>query len=96
MNNFSILASDVDESPGLCCTSKLRSCGDERGAECRRGAERVDERRRGNERVDECITAPETKFPSHRRPSTSKVNAHSYLAASGGHSKGVHHVSGDG
>ena len=96
VNKFSILASDDDESPGECCTSKhssriqcqSRRCGDERGDECRRG----------DERGDGCITAPDTKFPSHRRPGTSKLNAHqmSYLAASGGDSKGVHHVNGSG
>ena len=96
MIRFSMLAPDDDESPGKCCASKHtsriqcqpRRCGDERGDECRRG----------DERGDECITAPETKFSSHRRSGTSKLNAHqvSYLSASGGDSKGVHHVSGSG
>ena len=54
--------------------------------------------KRGDEPVDECITVSETKLASHRGSGTSKLNAHqvSYLAASGGDSRGVHHVRGDG
>ena len=54
--------------------------------------------RRGDERVDECITVSETKLSSHQGFRTLKMNAHqiSYLAATGGDKKGVHHVSGDG
>ena len=49
----------------------------------------------GDERVDDCITVSETTFPSRRGNGTSKLNAHqvSYLAASGGDGRGVHHVS---
>ena len=60
---------------------------------------RCQQQRCGDERVDECTTAPETKVSSHQRGSgPSKLSAHqvSYLAASGGDSKGVHHVSGSG
>ena len=48
--------------------------------------------------VDECITVSETKSSTHRGSGTSKLNAHqvSYLAASGGDSRGVRHVSGYG
>ena len=65
-----------------------RRCGDERVHECGRD----------DERVDECITVSETKLPCHRGCGTSKLNAHqvSYLAASVGDNRGVHHVSGDG
>ena len=86
VNKFSLLASDDDESPGECCTSERTSRMQCQSQRC------VDER------GDECITAPETKFPSHRISGTSELNAHqvSYLAASGGDSRGVHHVSGSG
>ena len=95
VNNIPILASDDDESPGECCASKHTTkipcqpwkCGGERGDECRCGDERVDE-----------FTTPDTKVSSHRGSDTLNLNAHqvSYLATSGGDSKGVHHVSGPG
>ena len=48
--------------------------------------------------VINALQLPATRFSNHRRSRTSKLNAHkvSYLAASGGDSKGVHHVSGPG
>ena len=96
VNRFSMLVLDDDESPGKCCASKHTSRIQCQPRRC--GDERVDECRRGDERVDQCSTAPETKFSSHRGSGTSKLNAHqvSYFAASGGDSKGVHHVSGSG
>ena len=86
VKNFSILAPDDNESPGECCASKHMS-----RIHCQ-------QRRCGGKRADEYITAPETKFSSHRGSGRSKLNAHqvSYLPASGGDSKGVHHVSGFG
>ena len=47
--------------------------------------------------LNECITI-ETKVSSQRGSGPSKWSAHqvSYLAASGGDSRGVHHVSGSG
>ena len=85
----------MNESPGECCASKHvtkiqcqpRKCGGEQGNECRCGDERVDE-----------FTAPDTKVSSHRGSDTLMLNAHqvSYLAMSGGDSKGVQHVSGPG
>ena len=87
VNKFSILASDEDESLGVCCTSEHTSRIQYQQRKC--GAERVDECRRGDERVDECITAPETTFSSQRGSGPSKSSA-----ASGGDSRGVHHVSG--
>ena len=50
----------------------------------------------GDERVDECSTA--LRQVSTRGSGPSKMSAHqvSYLAAPGGDSKGVHHVSGSG
>ena len=103
VNTFSILAPDDNELTGdrtSMPTSRDQcqqwKCGAEQADECRSGDERVDECRRGDEQVDECTTAPETKTSSHRGSNTLKLNAHqvSYLATSGGDSKGVHHVSG--
>ena len=86
LNEFSILAPDDNEFNGECCASKHTS------------RIRCQQRRYGDERADECITALETKFSSHRGSGTSQLSAYqvSYIAASGGDSKGVHHVSGSG
>ena len=94
VNKFSILALDDDES----LESVVLQNTHVKDSASTTEMERVDECRRGDERVDECITAPKTRFSSHRRSGTSKLNAHqvSYLATSGGDSKGVHHVSGSG
>ena len=86
-NKFSILAPDDNEFIGECCTSMHTS------------RSQLQQWRYGDERVDECIAAPETQVSSHQRGSgPSKLSAHqvSYLAASGGDSKGGHHVSGSG
>ena len=80
VNKLSILAPD-DEPPKNCCASNFTS-----KFQCQ-------PRRCGDERVDECI-APETKVSSQRVSGPSKLSAHqvSYFAASGGESRGVHHV----
>ena len=90
VNKFSILAPDDNHFTCEGCTPLHTS----RSQRCRR----VHECRRGDGRVDECITAPETTFSSHQGFGTSKLNVYQvpYLAASGGDSKGVHHVSGFG
>ena len=96
VNKFSILALDDNEFTGEGCTSLHTSRSQCQPWKC--GDERVDECRRDDERVDECSTVSETKSSTHRGSGTSKLNAHqvSYLAASGGDSRGVHHVSGYG
>ena len=93
VNKFSFLAPDDNEFTGEVCTSLHTSMSQCQQRKC--GEERVDECRRDDERVDECTTVSETKFPSHRGSGTSKLNARqvSYLAASGGDSRGVYHVS---
>ena len=74
--------------------SILASGDDESPSECRTTKQtsriQCQSRRCGDERSDECRRG--------RRPGTLKVNADqvSYFAASGGDSKGVHHVSGSG
>ena len=86
-NKFSILAPDDNEFTGECCNSMHTSRSQRQQG------------RYGDETVDECIAVPETKVSSRQRGfGPSKLSAHqvSYLAALGGDSKGVNHVSGSG
>ena len=85
VNKFSIRASDDNKSTGECCTLIHSS-----RVQCQ-------QRRYDDQRDDGCIEASETKVSCHQRGSESSMSsAHhvSYLAASGGDSKAVHHVSG--
>ena len=84
MNKFSSLVQDDNDFFCESCSSIHTS-----KAQCQQ---------RDDERSDGCMTNPETKVSSHRRSDPSKQCAHqvSYLAVSGGDSKGVHHVSGSG
>ena len=81
--NFSILASDDNKSTGECCISIHTS-----RVQCQ-------QRRYDDERDDGCIEALETKVSCHQQGSGSSKSSAchvSYFPASGGDSKGVHHV----